>query len=200
MFISVEGIDGAGKSTHVGWLADFLRAQGKTVTVTREPGGTPLGEQLRTLLLTQDMAADTELLLMFAARSEHIQQVIRPALTRGEWVLTDRFTDASYAYQCGGRGLADTRVRTLEQWVQHGLQPDVTLLFDVECSTARRRLATHTDLDRFEQEKRPFFERVRDEYMRRAASEPQRIYIINSDRSLDEIRADITQIVMPEFK
>ncbi len=194
-FISFEGIDGAGKSTHVAWLADFLRAQGKTVTVTREPGGTLLGEQLRELLLTQPMSADTELLLLFAARAEHLEQVIKPALARGEWVLSDRFTDASYAYQCGGRGIAEARIGVLEQWVQQGLQPDLTLLFDVDVSIAQHRLAAHVEPDRFEQEQRPFFERVRAAYLRRAAAEPQRIRIIDTDRDLTQIRAQLSQLL-----
>ena len=196
-FVSFEGIDGAGKSSHLEWLAQWLRGQGCVVTVTREPGGTPLGEQLRKLLLQQGMAADTELLLMFAARAEHVAQVIRPALLRGEWVLSDRFTDASYAYQCGGRGIEASRVSVLEQWVHQGLQPDLTIVFDVPPSIARQRVAESGVPDRFEQEQQAFFERVRAVYLARAQAEPQRMRVVDSNRSLDEIRAELHQIVQP---
>ncbi|MDA8225337.1 MAG: dTMP kinase [Betaproteobacteria bacterium] len=190
-FVSFEGVDGAGKSTHVNWLAEQLRAHGKTVTVTREPGGTPLGEALRSVLLNQTMSADTELLLMFAARAEHLAQVIRPALARGEWVLSDRFTDASYAYQCGGRGIAENRLRILETWVQQGLQPDITLLFDVDLEIARERRAAQGEPDRFEREQQAFFERVRAVYLQRAQAEPRRIRVIRTDRTLEAIRTEL---------
>jgi dTMP kinase len=139
-FITLEGVDGAGKSTHLGFVAEWLRQQGREVIVTREPGGTPLGETLRELLLHRDMDADTELLLMFAARQAHLATLILPALARGAWVVSDRFTDASYAYQCGGRGIEAARIAALETWVQRGFQPDLTLLFDVppEVAEARR--------------------------------------------------------------
>lgn len=196
-FVSFEGIDGAGKSSHLDWMAEWLRGQGCVVTVTREPGGTPLGEQLRSLLLQQGMAADTELLLMFAARAEHVVQVIRPALLCGEWVLSDRFTDASYAYQCGGRGIEASRVAVLEQWVQQGLQPDLTIVFDVPPALARQRVAAGGALDRFEQEQLAFFERVRAVYLTRAQAEPQRMRVVDSSRTLDEIRDELRQIVQP---
>ena len=196
-FISFEGIDGAGKSTHVQWLAEVLRAHEQTVITTREPGGTPLGETLRQLLLNDAMSADTELLLMFAARAEHLAQVIRPALQRGEWVLTDRFTDASYAYQCGGRGIQPHRLAVLEQWVQQGLQPDLTFLFDVEVDVAQQRLTAHHQPDRFEREQGDFFERVRTMYLQRAAAEPQRIRVVRTDRSIDAIRCELSELLRP---
>lgn len=194
-FISFEGIDGAGKSTHVQWMAEYLRARHYTVLTTREPGGTPLGESLRKLLLHEEMTADAELLLMFAARAEHISQVIRPALQRGEWVLSDRFTDASYAYQCGGRGIATSRLSVLEQWVQQGLQPDLTILFDVDIGVAQQRVAAHSQPDRFEQEQQEFFERVRNMYLQRASAEPERIHIVLTNRSVDVIRSDLAVLL-----
>ena len=160
-FITLEGVDGAGKSTHVGYVADWLRQQGREVIVTREPGGTPLGESLRELLLHRDMDADTELLLMFAARQEHLAALIRPALARGAWVVSDRFTDASYAYQCGGRGIDTARIAALEAWVQRGFQPDLTLLFDVPPEVAEARRSAARTADRFEREADNFFNRVR---------------------------------------
>ncbi len=195
-FVSFEGVDGAGKSTHVGWMADWLTARGHRVVMTREPGGTPLGETLRGLLLNETMCADTELLLMFAARAEHIHQVIRPALSRGAWVLSDRFTDASYAYQCGGRGIAVERLRVLEHWVQQGLQPDMTFVFDVSLDIARSRLAAHGAADRFERENAEFFERVRAMYHWRAVQEPQRVRLVSTDRELDAIRSDLQQLLL----
>ena len=194
-FISFEGVDGAGKSTHVGWMADWLRARGHVVVQTREPGGTPLGETLRRLLLNEDMCPDTELLLMFAARAEHIHQVIRPALAQGAWLISDRFTDASYAYQCGGRGIPAQRLRVLEQWVQQGLQPDMTFVFDVDLAIASQRLAAHGAADRFEQEDADFFTRVRSVYHQRAAAEPARVRLVSTDRSLDLIRTDLQRML-----
>jgi dTMP kinase len=196
-FISFEGIDGAGKSSHINWMADWLSEQGCVVVTTREPGGTPLGERLRELLLHQAMVADTELLLMFAARAEHLAQVIRPALSRDEWVLSDRFTDASYAYQCGGRGIEPARLSILEQWVQQGLQPDLTLVFDVTPTLARERLRTGDAPDRFEQEQQAFFERVRSVYLTLADDEPQRMRVVDSSQSLVVIREQLRRIVQP---
>ena len=187
-FISLEGIDGAGKTTHLEWMADHLRERGVAVTVTREPGGTPLGEALRSLLLKEAMQIDTEALLMFAARSEHIAQVIRPALDRGDWVLSDRFTDASFAYQAGGRGIPEARLQTLETWVQQGLQPDMTILFDVEVAVAQQRVRSHSVLDRFELEQAGFFERVRAMYLRRVQLYPERFRVVRTDQSLFAIR------------
>lgn len=196
-FITFEGIDGAGKSSHVEWLADWLRGQGKTVQVTREPGGTPLGEKLRQLLLSEPMQLETESLLMFAARREHLAQLIEPALARGEWVVCDRFTDASYAYQGGGRGLDKTKLAALENWVHGHLQPDLTLLFDLPLEVARERIATaERRLDRFEQEKADFHDRVRHAYLERASSHPGRIQVIQADRSLEEIRKTLEEIII----
>jgi dTMP kinase len=194
-FITLEGIDGAGKSTHLNWLAERLRSQGKNVLVTREPGGTPLGEALRELLLHQAMHLETEALLMFAARREHLDKVIIPALREGTWVISDRFTDASFAYQGGGRGVDESKLNILEQWVQQDLQPDLTLLFDVTLEVSRQRLSNNATLDRFEQEKQDFFQRVRDAYLKRAAQFPERIRVIDSGRTLNEIQVDLETIV-----
>lgn len=195
-FITLEGIDGAGKSTHHGWLVEALRARGKTVVATREPGGTPLGEKLRELLLTEPMHLETEALLMFAARREHIHKVILPALMRGDWVVCDRFSDATFAYQGGGRGLALGKLEILETWVQEGLQPDLTLLFDVPIGVARGRLdAAGNAPDRFEREKAEFFQRVRQAYLDRAVREPQRISLIDATLPLAEISKLLGDIV-----
>ena len=191
-FITLEGIDGAGKSTHLAWLVEWLRQRGRTVVQTREPGGTPLGEKLRALLLSEAMDLETEALLMFAARREHIVQVIEPALARGDWVVCDRFADASFAYQGGGRGLAEEKLGVLETWVQGGLQPDLTLLFDVPPAVAYGRVTGMArELDRFEQEKQDFFERVRAAYLRRAARAPDRIRVIDAGRGLAEIKNEL---------
>lgn len=194
-FITLEGVDGAGKSTHLAWLTDVLRQRGIDVVVTREPGGTPLGESLREILLNQRMHIETEALLMFASRREHLAEVIVPALQQGKWVVSDRFTDASFAYQGGGRGLAEAKLQTLEQWVQQGLQPDLTLLFDVPVEVARKRLSSTPVLDRFEREQHDFFERVRQAYLHRAAQFPQRIQVIDASRPLAEIQAELEKII-----
>jgi dTMP kinase len=192
-FITFEGIDGAGKSTHIGYVVEFLASRGKTVVSSREPGGTPLGEKLRELLLHEKMHLETEALLMFASRREHIAQVIEPGIARGDWVLSDRFTDASFAYQSGGRGMDRFKMEALEQWVHPLLQPDLTLVFDVPLEVARQRLDATRTLDKFEQEQADFFSRCRNEYLRRAAQFPDRIAVIDSTRSIEETRADITQ-------
>ncbi len=194
-FITLEGIDGAGKSTHLNWLAEHLRSHGKKVLVTREPGGTPLGEALRELLLHQAMHLETEALLMFAARREHLDKVIIPALSEGTWVISDRFTDASFAYQGGGRGLDESKLNILEQWVQQDLQPDLTLLFDVTLEISRQRLSRNATLDRFEQEKQDFFQRVRDAYLKRAMQFPDRIRVIDSGRTLKKIQAELEDVI-----
>ncbi|BCB26193.1 thymidylate kinase [Sulfurimicrobium lacus] len=194
-FITLEGIDGAGKSTHLEWLRETLVQRGHGVVVTREPGGTPLGETLRGLLLNHHMHLETEALLMFASRREHLAEVIVPALQQGKWVISDRFTDASFAYQGGGRGIDEGRLRILEDWVQQGLQPDLTLLFDVPLEVARQRLSANASLDRFEQEQQDFFQRVRDAYLRRAAQFPSRIRVIDSARSLPAIRAELDTLI-----
>lgn len=195
-FITFEGIDGAGKSTHHAWMANFLLAKGISVVSTREPGGTPLGEKLRALLLADPMNLETEALLMFAARREHIDKVIEPALAAGRWVVSDRFTDASFAYQGGGRGLAEAKLQQLESWVQGSLQPDLTFLFDLDVATAANRLqGTGLAADRFEQEQKDFFERVRQVYLGRAKIYPARFRVIDAGLSLDTIHQILEQII-----
>jgi len=194
-FISFEGIDGAGKSTHIGFVADLLARRGRQVVTTREPGGTPLGEKLRDLLLHDKMHLETEALLMFASRREHIAQVIAPNLAQGAWVLSDRFTDASFAYQSGGRGLPRAKLEALEAWVHADLQPDLTLLFDVPLEVARERLDATRTLDKFEREQADFFERCRAEYLRRAAQFPARFAVIDSTRSIEAIRLDLASVL-----
>ncbi len=195
-FITLEGIDGAGKSTHLGWLVDTLRGRGREVVQTREPGGTPLGEKLRALLLHDPMDQDTETLLMFAARREHIAKVIGPALAAGRWVVSDRFTDATFAYQGGGRGLDWARIEALESWVQGALQPDLTLLFDLPEEIAAVRLqGTGAAPDRFEREKAEFFGRVRGAYLRRAAQFPSRFRVIDSRKAVDEIKKELEVVI-----
>ena len=196
-FITLEGVDGAGKSTHLDWIAGRIEAAGKKVVVTREPGGTPLGEELRKLLLAQSMHLETETLLMFAARREHLHQVILPALAAGSWVLSDRFTDATFAYQGGGRGLDLGRIESLENWVHQGLQPDLTLIFDLSVEEARRRrMAATAAPDRFEQESLDFFDRVRSVYLARAARYPGRIRQIDASKTIDEIRKSLEVIIL----
>ena len=195
-FITFEGIDGAGKSSHVEWLAEHLRAHGRVVHVTREPGGTELGEKLRTLLLNEPMHLETETLLMFAARREHLARLIEPALARGEWVVCDRFSDATFAYQGGGRGLDRSKFLTLEHWVHGHVQPDLTLLFDLPLEIARERIALASRvLDRFEQERADFHERVRLAYLERAHNNPSRIQVVDANNSLEDIRKSLEQIV-----
>lgn len=194
-FITFEGVDGAGKSTGLDWFADALRQRGIDLLVTREPGGTPLGEQLREILLNQPMHVETEAMLMFAARREHVEKVIRPALQRGTWVISDRFSDASFAYQGGGRGVPLAKLEQLEQWVHGDLQPDLTLLFDIPIEVARQRLSNNVSLDRFEQEKGEFFERVRQAYLARVAKSPQRITVIHAEKSLKEVQQELAKIV-----
>jgi dTMP kinase len=198
-FISLEGIDGAGKSTHAAWLKDELVARGRTVVATREPGGTALGEQLRGLLLAHPMTHDTEALLMFAARREHVAQVIAPALARGDWVLCDRFTDATFAYQGGGHGVAREHIADLEHFIPLDCRPDLTILFDVPIAVSRERLersqAKGRELDKFEREEHAFFERVRNVYLERANNEPGRFRVINAARPLAEVRSDLTRLL-----
>ncbi|MBI5937190.1 MAG: dTMP kinase [Betaproteobacteria bacterium] len=195
LFITLEGVDGAGKSSHTDWLAEHFRARGRSVLHTREPGGTPVGERLREIVLHEPMHAETEALIMFAARREHLEQVILPALARGEVVISDRFTDASFAYQCGGRGLPEARLEILERWVHADTQPDLTLLFDVPDEVARARLAAARSPDRFERESRAFFERVRAAYLRRAERHPERIRVIDGTRTLGEVRTALAAIL-----
>ena len=195
-FISFEGIDGAGKSTQHAWMVQHLRNQGQTVVATREPGGTPLGEKLRALLLAEPMHLETEALLMFAARREHIAQVIEPALVRGEWVVCDRFVDASFAYQGGGRGLDWKKLDDLAQWVLGDLQPDLTLIFDAPVEIAQQRLHAATPSpDRFEQEQAAFFERVRSAYLRIARENPGRVRLIDATQTPDSINKVLEKLI-----
>jgi dTMP kinase len=195
LFITLEGVDGAGKSSHLDWLAEWFRARGRRVRLTREPGGTPVGEKLRQIVLHEPMHAETEALIMFAARREHIEQVIHPALLAGEVVISDRFTDASFAYQCGGRGLPEMRLEALEAWVHADLQPDLTLVFDLPTEIAAQRLATARAPDRFEREQSDFHARVRAAYLRRAARHPQRIRVIDGGRDIDAVRAQLSDLL-----
>jgi len=196
-FITFEGIDGAGKSTHIAGVAEFVRARGLNVVSTREPGGTPLGEKLRELLLNEPMHLETEAMLMFAARREHLAEVIEPALARGDWVICDRFSDATYAYQGGGRGLDKQKFAVLEQWVHGHLQPDLTFLFDLAPEVAGGRIAAQgRELDRFEQERADFHIRVREAYLERAAAAPHRIRVIDADQALLEIKNKVEKTVL----
>lgn len=197
-FFTFEGIDGAGKSTHIAWTAELLRSQGLSLVLTREPGGTAFGENLRELLLrhTQPIHPIAETLLMFAARKQHVEEVIRPALDKGAWVLCDRFTDSSFAYQGGGRGVARDRLETLESWVHADLQPDLTLLFDVDISVGQSRVARIKSPDRFEQESSGFFARVRSAYLERAARAPERIFLIDGSQPIASIREQIEKRVL----
>lgn len=194
-FITLEGVDGAGKSTHIPALAALLRESGQELMVTREPGGTPLGEKLRELLLHDAMDPATETLLMFAARQEHLLQVILPALARGAYVLSDRFTDATFAYQSGGRGLPRARIAELESWVQGDFQPDLTLLFDLPVSISSQRLAGARHPDRFEQLDHRIFDRIRNAYLERAEQFPERFRIIDASQPRDDIGRQLAGIV-----
>lgn len=198
LFITLEGPEGAGKSTNREYLAEGLRAAGLEVVLTREPGGTPLAERIRELLLApscESMAVDTELLLVFAARAQHLAGVIRPALARGAVVLCDRFTDASYAYQGGGRGVPEARIAILESFVQGDLHPDLTLIFDLPVEMGLARAAARGRLDRFEQEGRAFFEAVRQTYLRRAAGDPVRYRVVNAGRPLADVQRTLDALL-----
>lgn len=191
-FITLEGGEGAGKSTSLAFIRDYFASRGLPLVVTREPGGTPLAEQVRELLLQkrdEAVAPDAELLLMFAARAQHIAGLIRPALARGEWVLCDRFTDATYAYQGGGRGLSMARIAELESLVQGGLRPGLTLLLDLPVAEGLARAEARAEKDRFESEREEFFERVRAAYRARAAAEPGRFRVIDASRPIPAVQA-----------
>ncbi len=194
-FITFEGMDGAGKSTHLSWFAGALSQRGIDIVVTREPGGTPLGEQLREMLLNQPMNMGTEALLMFAARMEHVEEKIQPALRAGKWVISDRFSDASFAYQGAGRGMDWEKLAQLERWVHGDFQPDLTLFFDVPVEVARQRLSNNASLDRFEQEQGEFFERVRAGYHRRIRENPQRYAVIDAAQPMDAVKLQLEKIV-----
>jgi len=197
-FITLEGGEGAGKSTNLEYIQRRLEAAGVPLQVTREPGGTPLGEKVREVLLNPyhaGMSSDAELLLMFAARAQHLHQVILPALGKGSWVLCDRFTDATYAYQGGGRGIDAGRIRLLEDWVQQGFQPDMTLLFDLPVELGLKRAGKRGALDRFEQERKAFFEQVREAYLQRARRAPQRFRIIDAGQELAAVQRQLDNVI-----
>ena len=198
LFITLEGIEGAGKSTVVDFIEDFLTKEGHDIIKTREPGGTVIGEQIREILLKNEnhtLTYDAELLLVFSARAQHIQEVILPALSSGKIILCDRFTDASYAYQGGGRGIDASRISLLEKWVQGDLRPNLTLLFDLDVSIGMQRTKKRSDTDRFEREEIIFFEKIRNTYLERAQKEPQRFRIINSASSLENVKEQIVSIL-----
>jgi len=194
-FITFEGIDGAGKSTHIEHVAASLRARGFKVIVTREPGGTPLGEKLRELLLSQPMDLETETLLMFAARREHVAKVIEPALARGAWVVSDRFTDATRAYQGAGRGVSMEKIEELARWTHPSTNPDLTFVFDLPAEVAAKRLSASRDLDRFEQEQAAFHMRVREGYLQLARREPLRFRLIDSSQAIPAIKVLLDNIL-----
>jgi len=197
-FITIEGGEGVGKSTNIACVENFLKARAIPFVKSREPGGTPLAEELRGVLLTprdEKVCEKTELLLMFAARAQHLQQVILPALARGHWVICDRFTDATYAYQGGGRGLSVSMIATLEQLVQEDLQPDLTLLLDVDVQTGLARVEARAETDRFEREQRDFFEAVRAMYQQRARQYPCRFRIIDASRTLEDVQQEIISVL-----
>lgn len=199
-FITLEGIEGVGKSTNLDFLADRLRAAGKDVVVTREPGGTPLAEKIRALLIDHrhpPQSRDSELLLVFAARAEHLAGKIRPALEAGQWVLCDRFTDATYAYQGAGRGIASEHIAALESWLQQGLRPHLTILLDMDVSLGMQRAGRRGRLDRFEREQEEFFARVREGYLAIAAREPDRVRQVDASRPLSEVQASLCEILAP---
>lgn len=197
-FITVEGSEGVGKSSNLAFVENFLRNVGINIVRTREPGGTSLGESVRELLLDARQTAmcdDMELLLMFAARAQHLAEVIRPALEAGKWVLCDRFTDATYAYQGGGRGVSMERIQVLEDWVQGELRPDHTLLFDMPVADGLQRAGARSEPDRFEQEQHAFFERVRETYLLRAKQDPGRIHVIDASPALDVVQTHIANVL-----
>lgn len=199
LFITLEGPEGAGKTTNRAYLAEQLQAQGFVVILTREPGGTALAELIREILLAphaETMAVDTELLLMFAARAQHLAQVILPALAEGKIVICDRFTDATYAYQGGGRGLDCSRIALLEQFVQGDLRPDMTLLFDLPVEEGMARAVARGKLDRFEQEQQLFFENVRQSYLQRAQNDPQRFRLVNAQQTLADVQKSLDQYLL----
>jgi len=194
-FITLEGMDGAGKSTHISDIIAQIEASGHYVVSTREPGGTALGEQLREIILHKPMHPETETLLMFAARREHIENIVEPALTHGACVVSDRFTDATYAYQSGAKGVLAEKIKQLETWVQGDLQPDLTLLFDVPVETSLKRLADAREPDKFESEDEEFFKKLREAYLTRAKENPARFRIINANQSLDKVTEEVKVIV-----
>ncbi len=198
-FITLEGMDGAGKSTHIPDIIHQIQALGQTVVSTREPGGTLLAEQLRAILLHQAMHAETETLLMFAARKEHIEQVIAPAIARGDCVISDRFTDATYAYQSGAKAVPVEKIKLLETWVQGDLQPDMTLLFDVPVEISLKRLSLARTPDKFEREGAEFFDNLRNAYLARAKQDPARFRIINGNQPLEAVKEEVKVTIQQFF-
>ena len=201
VFITLEGVEGAGKSTLMAYAAEYYAEKGREVIQTREHGGTKTGEQIRAILLdsnNETLTDNTELLLMFAARMQHIDEVIKPALSSGHVIICDRFTDATYAYQGAGRGLDITRIEALENWVQQGLKPDMTLLFDLDVETGLRRANQRSDADRFEQEEIHFFERIRSCYLKRAENEPERFRLVDASQSFEDVKLQI-QTILEEY-
>lgn len=195
--ISLDGIDGAGKTTHLQTIKNWFAERNLPVVFTREPGGTPVGEHIRSLLLDKSskISIETEALLMFAARQQHIQDVIEPALAKGVFVVSDRFTDASYAYQGAGRGLSMSKIGQLEEWVQGDLRPSLTILLDVPLAVSMQRIEKNREKDRFEEEEHAFFARVREAYLQLANGQPKRYHVINSHQDLEEVRRHIEQVL-----
>ncbi|MDH5572304.1 MAG: dTMP kinase [Gammaproteobacteria bacterium] len=198
-FITIEGSEGVGKSSNIAFIENYLRQAGKDILLTREPGGTELGEQLRGILLdarNKSISDDTELLLMFAARAQHLDQLIKPALAEGKWVICDRFTDATYAYQGGGRGIPESRIETLERWVQNDLQPDLTFLLDMPVEDGLKRAGQRSEPDRFEQEKLEFFNHVRNSYLARAQKYHARFRVIDASPQLEAVQKQIETVLV----
>lgn len=194
MFITLEGSEGVGKTTSLNFVNDYIESLGHKVLLTREPGGTPMAEELRNILLSdreEKVESDTELLLMFAARCQHVNQVIKPALEKGIWVICDRFVDASYAYQGGGRELGFKRIQLLEDWCLNGFKPDLTLLLDMSVEEGIARTKKRGKADRFETEKMAFYQKIRDAYLKRAAQEPQRMYVIDAAPAISEVQGSL---------
>lgn len=197
-FITLEGVEGAGKSTAAKFLVEYLREKNIDFVLTREPGGTEIAEKIRKIVLDHHqevMHPDTEMLLYFAGRAQHLHQVILPALQRGQWVICDRFTDATYAYQGGGRGLSSEKIAILEQWVQGELRPDYTLLFDIDVKIGLERIKKNRVLDRFEVEHENFFEKIRNCYLARAHKEPERFRIVDANKSFAEVKLKVVEIL-----
>jgi dTMP kinase len=198
-FISIEGIEGAGKSTQLAFINDYLSSKGKSLVVTREPGGTELSEEIRDLLLkprSQGMDVNTELLMMFAARAEHVAQKIKPAIARGDWVISDRFVDATFAYQGGGRGIDVERIQQLADWTLQGLKTDLTIVFDLSVELSQERVTSRNEgKDRFEQEKATFFERIRQSYIDRSLLEPNRVKVIDASQTIEQVQQQLTTIL-----
>jgi len=201
-FITIEGGEGAGKSTNIEFIKDFLQQKDLDIVLTREPGGTPIAERIRTILLDKSATSidsDTELLLMFAARSQHLSEVILPALNRGAWVVCDRFTDSTYAYQGGGRGIDMQRIEKLEDWVQGELRPDLTIIFDLPIEVGLERAGKRSQPDRFELEDIQFFERVRDGFLSQAKKNPERYAVINAEPEISVVQNELTQLMNKWF-